>query len=1010
MTRTATITVNKTVTVKKVKAKHFANQAGLDRLQELLIKATSNPNGGQNYAQTIRRAFKSLQECKEPVLTQKDAMKLKYIGPAMAKRICPQSTGVEVGGPKPTKSKATKSKQSASNAKNNCENDENTLPSSIVANVGELYGSTRPPAGLSLVCPRPAISASQGTSAVVSSCDPVATSKEAAYESAKAEAEQLVLPPRGPWKVTLLVDGREHKSKQVVSSCKQAGIPCEERHLAIGDMAWIARCVVPNENETSDLTHSAETAAKKRKKKDKDKYRTIEILVGTIIERKEVSDLAMSLFGTRYAEQRLRLSQCGLPQVLFLVEGNLSSLTNCPAETLQMAMMETRINLGFQIIQTKHLTDTVSILKTLHSRIVQRTFPDAFGKSSTGGASQVLPTFGGGNKRKGGRGNRRASSLLELVFDSAPNPPFGTKRFITYQELKAKVELDRERGTRSVRAITLAMLKQIPTLSQKKCTAIANRYPTLNRLLNALAYPEALEPNGTNLNRKKHPKKIVQDIVIDSGRRSLGPSSASEVYAACCTLQDGSTVISHTEEKAAFNRSVTSFFPSIRSFDCDDGKKPRATMEAKADAVIHEKLSLNCNNNVPPQSLESIIHSSSGEAPRAFSKRKRHAPTAVASQAVPSTSENDIHSGINSPPRSKRIQQHDPIDLLTPEPTPNPIQTSPRVTEKMNLSNWSNSSNGTCVNKRYRNSNGAISSKVIANAAATSMVRSKSKLNSIDSASTRDGTSLKSTTKTISKTSTSVNRTLALSSDEDSPFSIAIATNNIMAKGTSTTVYASLPTKKRVSENAERDQEMVFSTDEDESPFRGKLNTKDSIPKHDSNTKNIGLVSKSQTTPNSFRTATKVKRMSMASESSQDGSTLFSSPDASTIDTRFSSEKKNLGETNKTDNDNENRVVCLLDDSDDEDNHEIENGVAQKVFNEPSNASETMLSVRTQQRSLVTTKRGGALHSTQESACSIDDDSSASSTGDLELGESLLKRLGTIQGRNLQEVIELDSD
>jgi len=231
-----------------------------------------------------------------------------------------------------------------------------------------------------------------------------------------------------------------------------------------------------------------------------------------------------------------------------------------------------------------------------------------------------------------------------------------------------------------------------------------------------------------------------------------------------------------------------------------------------------------------------------------------------------------------------------------------------------------------------------------------------------------------------------------------------------MAKGTSTTVYASLPTKKRVSENAERDQEMVFSTDEDESPFRGKLNTKDSIPKHDSNTKNIGLVSKSQTTPNSFRTATKVKRMSMASESSQDGSTLFSSPDASTIDTRFSSEKKNLGETNKTDNDNENRVVCLLDDSDDEDNHEIENGVAQKVLNEPSNASETLLSVRTQQRSLVTTKRGGALHSTQESACSIDDDSSASSTGDLELGESLLKRLGTIQGRNLQEVIELDSD
>jgi hypothetical protein len=75
-----------TIALAKVKAKHIANQAGLNRLQELLVKAASNPNNGQNYAITIKRALKSLQECKEPILTQKDAVKLKFIGPAMAKK------------------------------------------------------------------------------------------------------------------------------------------------------------------------------------------------------------------------------------------------------------------------------------------------------------------------------------------------------------------------------------------------------------------------------------------------------------------------------------------------------------------------------------------------------------------------------------------------------------------------------------------------------------------------------------------------------------------------------------------------------------------------------------------------------------------------------------------------------------------------------------------------------------------------------------------------------------
>ena len=59
----------------------------------------------------------------------------------------------------------------------------------------------------------------------------------------------------------------------------------------------------------------------------------------------------------------------------------------------------------------------------------------------------------------------------------------------------------------------------------------------MNQLLGALTYYH----NGD-------PKKDVQNIELDNGRRTIGPNSASEIYAACCTLEDGSTVLSHNVE------------------------------------------------------------------------------------------------------------------------------------------------------------------------------------------------------------------------------------------------------------------------------------------------------------------------------------------------------------------------------------------------------------------------------------------------------------------------------
>jgi len=966
-------------TITRQKAKHPANQAGLDRLQELYVKAMSNPNAGQNYAATIKRAMKSLRECKEPILTQKDAIKLKYIGPAMAKKICPQSTGVGTSkATKPNKSKSTGKSKATTKGRNDENDDFHNFLSGDYDVAPSDVGP--PPTGLPLVCPYPTIpSTLQRTSSFESS----STAKEQAYTAAKAEAERLVLPPRGPWKVILLVDIREHKSKQVVSSCKQAGIPCEERQLAIGDMAWIARCVVPNESGTSMLAASAGTSKKRKKAGDDDKFRTIEILVGTIVERKEVNDLASSLFGTRYAEQRLRLSQSGLPQVLFLVEGNLSAVDNCPAETLQMAMMETRINLGFQIVHTKHLTETVNTLKTLHSRIVQRTFPDAFGKSSTGSSQQIaLPSFGGGNSR---RGNRRASSLLELVFDTAPVPPFGSKRFITYPELKAKVEVDRERGTRSVRAISLAMLKQIPTLSQKKCTAIANHYPTLNQLLTALSYPTA-SANG----QKYHPKKVVQEIEIDSGRRTIGPKSASEIYAACCTLQDGSTVACHEKDiKQApvdvGQPRISSFLSGASAFDKDNTNnrksppitetnvsKPPAssqrerplTKKARAkDTSAGAKTTVSNVTNSQLCNLESSGVPSPEGVPRAFSTRKRPAPvttTESSGDSSPDTPfernkkqsnynhQNHSHLHFGSPLRRKQSQIQETVDLLTPESNAKP-KAKPASAKNLAMLDFSDSSDS----------------------------------------------------------SDDVCDTLE-SSRKSNPLATA---TNFGAKNDNIAKVAALQKSnlKKQGISHKQDALLLSSSDEGDSPFPKNITMAGTQTNRDE--------SKLKYTNRATSAKAVANRLSLDT-SPGDSSFLFSSPDENILlnqrKTHFGASQNNVtattsrGQTNTSGKDNKNDIVCLLDDSDDESSCDTGEGLVRKDNTNTSGEAFDLPMVG-KRNAFVTTTRGGALPSTQERRYG-DDSEKDSSDEDLEFGTSLRERLGAIRGQDLKEVIELDSD
>ena len=364
------------------------------------------------------------------------------------------------------------------------------------------------------------------------------TAKEKAYE----KAVQNALVHKGQhllWKVVLLIDNREQKSDHMQSKCLQVGIPCEIRPLPIGDFTWVAQGYAGSGNSKKLVT---------------------ELLLGTIVERKTLADLTSSIFGTRYAEQRMRLKESGLSQLVLLVEGEMNE-HQFHAERCHTAIWETRLYLGFQAIQTPNLTETVQTLKRLHRRILQKSFPQAF-------YGEALPTFsepdatGARVREQEERRNRGSnpseedevvrrrryrrqnfSSLQDLVFDGEPQPSAGMERLVTFVELKAKVELAREQGSRTVGSIHAAMLKQVPKFENKKVRTIIETYPTISHLM-------AAYNNETSVAGKEQMVANMSTALSGdaAARKSLiGPAASKQLYIAYTLTKEAANQATYTD-------------------------------------------------------------------------------------------------------------------------------------------------------------------------------------------------------------------------------------------------------------------------------------------------------------------------------------------------------------------------------------------------------------------------------------------------------------------------------
>eukprot|EP01091_Cochliopodium_minus_P012721 TRINITY_DN3923_c0_g1_i1.p1 TRINITY_DN3923_c0_g1~~TRINITY_DN3923_c0_g1_i1.p1 ORF type:complete len:535 (-),score=159.48 TRINITY_DN3923_c0_g1_i1:20-1624(-) len=170
-------------------------------------------------------------------------------------------------------------------------------------------------------------------------------------------------------KVILIMDIRENTSmkmnnKDVVEKLKSHNVECHLRTLNVGDMMW----VVQKENGE-------------------------EKVLNWVAERKTVCDLSHSIIDKRYKEQKYRIKKCGISNIFYIIEGNVSDWDKkgrglC-SQTLESALLNTSHGThNYHIHNTRNMEGTISYLSDLTHMISRQ-----YRKSLTDPLIKAVTTF-----------------------------------------------------------------------------------------------------------------------------------------------------------------------------------------------------------------------------------------------------------------------------------------------------------------------------------------------------------------------------------------------------------------------------------------------------------------------------------------------------------------------------------------------------------------------------------------------------------------------------------------
>lgn len=249
-----------------------------------------------------------------------------------------------------------------------------------------------------------------------------------------SDAETSVVLESGSFDVLLLVDTCEtggatkKNNNQTVAELTNLKVPFEVRKLEVGDFLWVAR----SKSSTKD-----------------------ELVLPYIIERKRMDDLGGSIKDQRFKEQKFRLKQSGIQNLIYLVESHGSDQhVGLPLSTLQQAVVNTQVVDGFIVKHTIDHRHSMAYLASL-TRILGRTF---LNKTLLGCPKKDLANF------------TMSDDFITLI---------------NFKEFKLS---SKKTKNFSIKEMFIRHLVQMKNLSVEKASAIVGKYPTPQALVQAIRY------------------------------------------------------------------------------------------------------------------------------------------------------------------------------------------------------------------------------------------------------------------------------------------------------------------------------------------------------------------------------------------------------------------------------------------------------------------------------------------------------------------------------------------
>ena len=284
---------------------------------------------------------------------------------------------------------------------------------------------------------------------------------------------QFLLYP-GDYEIVLCVDTREtagDKRKKVMKHAVfNSGVDYVERCLQVADFVWIAR-----------EKHCAYGRIGK------------EVVLDYIVERKCVGDLCQSIRDGRYQEQKIRLKQTGLKNIIYLIE-DIAQMKHqsLPEKTLRQALYNTQVVDHIFVKCTKSIADTASYLKDM---------TDTMRNLYRGKTLRALrPSTSG------------SSSASDTNHDNSVNCDLPT--FTDFNDESMK-----HRGL-TMCQMFLRMLMQIHGLSYERAESIIAIYPTACHLMDKY----------DSLGTEKEKEELLSKLKCGPLKRNLGISLSRSVY------------------------------------------------------------------------------------------------------------------------------------------------------------------------------------------------------------------------------------------------------------------------------------------------------------------------------------------------------------------------------------------------------------------------------------------------------------------------------------------------